>query len=72
MLELKPHIMVSVPRMFEKIYSKVMDNVLASSGLKRKIFFWAIKVGKKCGQRELNNQSIPGSLNFKRKGFWGI
>ena len=66
LLEIKPHIMVSVPRVFEKIYSKVMDNVLASSGLKRKIFFWAVKVGSKYGQRKLNNQSIPGSLNFKR------
>ena len=66
LLEVKPHIMVSVPRVFEKIYSKVMDNVLASSGLKRKIFFWAVKVGRKYGQRKLNNQSIPGPLNFKR------
>ena len=26
---------------FEKIYAKVIDTVLAGSGLKRKIFFWA-------------------------------
>ncbi|MGB8952883.1 MAG: long-chain fatty acid--CoA ligase [Candidatus Aminicenantales bacterium] len=66
LLEVRPHIMVSVPRVFEKIYSKVMDNVLASSGLKRKIFFWAVKVGKEYGRRKLENQPISGFLRFKR------
>ncbi|MFQ6038200.1 MAG: AMP-dependent synthetase/ligase, partial [Candidatus Aminicenantales bacterium] len=53
LLEVRPHIMVSVPRVFEKIYSRVMDNVLASSPLKRKIFFWAQSVGRKFGQKKL-------------------
>lgn len=66
MLELKPHIMVSVPRVFEKIYSKVIDNVLSSSSLKRKIFFWATKVGKEYGRKKILGQSIPGFLQFKR------
>ena len=66
LLEIRPHIMVSVPRVFEKIYSKVMDNVLSSSSLKRKIFFWALKVGKEYSRRKLLGQSIPGSLQFER------
>ncbi len=64
--EVKPHIMVSVPRVFEKIYAKVIDNVLASSSLKRKIFFWAIKVGKEYGRRTLEKQAIPKFLQRKR------
>ena len=66
MLEVKPHIMVSVPRVFEKIYSKVMDSVLQSSALKRKIFFWAIKVGREYGQKKLQNQSISVWLQFMK------
>ena len=66
LLEVKPHIMVSVPRVFEKIYAKVIDNVLASSSLKRKIFFWAVKVGKEYGRRKLEKQPIPKSLQRKR------
>jgi long-chain acyl-CoA synthetase len=66
LLEIKPHIMVSVPRVFEKIYAKVMDNVLSSSGLKRKIFFWAIKVGKTWGALKISGRDIPASLRFKR------
>jgi long-chain acyl-CoA synthetase len=67
LLEVRPHIMVSVPRVFEKIYAKVMDNVLASSSLKRKIFFWAVKIGREYGKNKLLNQPVSGSLQFKKK-----
>lgn len=66
LLEIRPHIMVSVPRVFEKIYAKVMDNVLASSALKRKIFFWAVGVGREYGKRVLLNQPVSGTLQFKK------
>ena len=66
LLEVRPHIMVSVPRVFEKIYSKVMDNVLQSSALKRKIFFWAVKVGREYGQKKLQNQPVSGWLQFRK------
>jgi long-chain acyl-CoA synthetase len=66
LVEVKPHIMVSVPRIFEKIYAKVMDNVLAGSGLKRKIFFWGVRVGKEYGRRKLARQRIGPWLAFRR------
>jgi long-chain acyl-CoA synthetase len=66
LLEIRPHIMVSVPRVFEKIYAKVIDNVLASPPIKRKIFFWAVGIGKEYGKRKLEKQPIPGWLNFRR------
>jgi len=67
MPELKPTVVVSVPRLFEKVYAKVMDNVLASSPLKRKIFFWAMKVGREYGQKNLRREPISKFLQFKRK-----
>lgn len=66
LLEVRPHIMVNVPRVLEKIYAKVIDNVLVSSSLKRKIFFWAVKVGRKYGRKKIINQPIPKLLQFKR------
>ena len=66
LLEVRPHIMVNVPRVLEKIYAKVIDNVLVSSSLKRKIFFWAVKVGRKYGRKKILNQPIPKLLQFKR------
>jgi long-chain acyl-CoA synthetase len=66
LLEVRPQIMVSVPRVFEKIYSRVMDNVLSSSSLKRKIFFWGIKVGKAAGRKTLAGKSVGPFLTFER------
>ena len=66
LLEVHPHIMVSVPRVFEKIYTKVMDQVLASPPLRRKIFFWALKIGKAYGAAKLDGKPISGGLRFRR------
>lgn len=66
LLEIRPNIMVSVPRVFEKIYSRVMDQVLASPPLRRKIFFWALKVGKKFGQVKLSGKPVSFWLRFRR------
>jgi long-chain acyl-CoA synthetase len=67
LLEVRPTIMISVPRLFDKIYAKVMDNILTQSPLKRKIFFWAIRVGKKYGARKIRHQPIPWWLGLRRK-----
>ncbi len=67
LVEVKPTIMVSVPRLFEKIYAKIMDTILEGSGLKRKIFFWALGVGKDCGRLKLAGVKPGGFLEFKRK-----
>jgi len=67
LIEIKPTIMVSVPRLFEKIYARVMDNVLAGSSFKKKIFFWALGVGKACGELTLARKPIPASLERRRR-----
>ncbi len=67
LLEVRPTVMVSVPRVFEKIYARVIDNVLSSSALKRRMFFWALKNGKKYGAKKLEGRSIPGGLRLKHK-----
>jgi long-chain acyl-CoA synthetase len=66
LLEVRPHLMVSVPRVFEKIYTKVMDQVLMSPALRRKIFFWALKVGKASAALKLAGKPVPGGLSFRR------
>ena len=66
LLEIRPHIMVSVPRVFEKIYAKVMDTVLEGSALKKKIFFWSVKIGKDYAQKGLGKEKISGWLKFRR------
>jgi long-chain acyl-CoA synthetase len=65
LLEVRPHIMVSVPRVFEKIYTKVMDQVLTSPALRRKIFFWALKVGKAYGALKIDGKPVPAGLSLR-------
>ncbi|MDI6698312.1 MAG: long-chain fatty acid--CoA ligase [Candidatus Saccharicenans sp.] len=65
LVEARPTIMVSVPRLFDKFYARVIDNVLSSSNLKKKIFFWALKVGRKYAQKKINKQKISPWLGFR-------
>ncbi len=66
LIEVRPTIMISVPRLFDKIYAKVMDNILTQSLVKRRIFFWALKVGKKVSAKKLRHEPIPRSWEVQR------
>ncbi len=66
LMEIRPTIVVGVPRLFEKIYARVMDNVLSSPPLRQKIFYWAVKVGKEYGEKILRKEKIPFFLKIKR------
>ncbi len=47
MPEVKPTVMISVPRLFEKIYNLIIKSVEEGSDTKKKIFNWAVEVGRK-------------------------
>src|SRR6476660_5149610 len=42
--EVRPTIVLSVPRLYEKMYARVLQNAVSSGAVKRRIFFWARKV----------------------------
>jgi long-chain acyl-CoA synthetase len=64
--EAKPHYLVSVPRLYEKIYAKVLDNIAQSSPLKQKIFYWANNIGSDVAQKYIQKDLKPGGfLGFK-------
>src|ERR1700693_3710334 len=44
MLELRPTTMAAVPRVFEKIYTRIMEQGSKATGIKRKLFDWSMKV----------------------------
>lgn len=47
MMEVQPTMMVSVPRLFEKIYHRIFENVHQMPVVKKKLFHWALETGKK-------------------------
>ncbi len=65
-LEIRPTIMISVPRLFEKIYSRVMDMVMQMPALKKALFFWALGVGRRYAAKKIGRQPIPKALKLKR------
>lgn len=56
--EVKPHFMVSVPRIFEKIYAKVMGDLESAPFYKKEIFKWALALGKKRSLARQNHQKF--------------
>jgi long-chain acyl-CoA synthetase len=64
--EVRPTVFPSVPRVFEKVYAKVRSNAEASP-IKKKIFDWAISVGKKYGDYKIKGQKPPLGLSIKHK-----
>lgn len=47
LLEVKPYIFVTVPRLLEKVYEKILQKGHALTGFKKKIFFWAMGLASK-------------------------
>ena len=64
--EVKPTVMTSVPRLYEKIYARILENVETGSPVKRKIFYWALGVGRDYINKIMNKETISGGLQFKR------
>ncbi len=65
--EIKPTIVLSVPRLYEKVYARVLENALSGSALKRSIFFWAKRAGEQWATLSLAGLAIPGGLAIKKK-----
>lgn len=64
--EVKPNLMASVPRIFEKVHTRVMQGVAGASETKKKIFYWALKVGEE--RSLLRKQKKSPSLFMRLKG----
>ncbi len=66
LLEVKPTIMTSVPRLFERIYSKIIKNVDSQPEKKQKIFHAALNIGNQyaIAKRE-GKVSLPLKLKHK-------
>lgn len=43
--EVKPHVMTAVPRLLEKVYDKIIAKGADLTGIKKRLFFWAVELG---------------------------
>lgn len=60
--EVKPHVFTAVPRLLEKVYDKIIARGNELSGIKKGLFFWAVKIGD---QYDVKEKGVV--YNFKLK-----
>ena len=63
--EVKPTMMCAVPRFFQKVYAGVLEKAKEGSSFKKKIFDWALEVGKQTAELRRKEKSIPFGLMLK-------
>ena len=59
--EVRPTVFVGVPRVYEKVHNQILHK---TQGTKRKIFDWALTVGRKYREQVINDQ-VPSALSWK-------
>lgn len=65
--EVKPHLFTAVPRLIEKVFDKIMAKGMELSGLKKALFFWAVKVGEQFDFDKQNKFPYRTKLALARK-----
>jgi long-chain acyl-CoA synthetase len=61
--EVHPTVMTGVPRVYEKMHAAVMERVRSSPAVRRSLFGWAIRVGR----RFSHDQHAPPQLQLQRR-----
>jgi len=59
--EVRPTVFVGVPRVYEKVHNQILHK---TQGTKRRIFDWALTVGRKYREQVINDQ-VPSALSWK-------
>ncbi len=65
LLEIKPQILFSVPRLYEKIFDGVHLHAAKLSGAPKKIFDWAMKTGDLASDHMIAGTPLPPALGLK-------
>ena len=65
--EIKPHVLTAVPRLYEKIYDSIVLKGQELTGIKKKLFFWAVDLGLKYEPYGANGWWYEKKLGLARK-----
>jgi long-chain acyl-CoA synthetase len=65
--EIKPNIMTAVPRLYEKVYDKIVSKGAELTGIKKKLFFWAVELGLEFEPYGANGAWYEFKLKIARK-----
>jgi long-chain acyl-CoA synthetase len=65
--EVKPHVITAVPRLLEKVYDKIIAKGTELTGIKKKLFFWAVELGHEYEPYGANGWWYEFKLKIARK-----
>ena len=65
--EVRPTVMTAVPRLFEKVYHRIVKKGLAEKGWKRKVFLKALAVGQRYAELKDKRQRVPAGLALRQR-----
>jgi long-chain acyl-CoA synthetase len=67
MLEVKPTILPSVPRVYEKVYSAVQARFAEATGTKRRLIDWSLPLGREVSRLQATGKPVPAVLRVRHK-----
>ena len=65
--EVRPTVMTAVPRLFEKVYHRIVKKGMSEKGWKRKVFLRAMAVGQRYAELKDKHQRVPRTLALQQK-----
>lgn len=67
LVDVAPTFVGAVPRVYEKVYDRVMAEVAASGTAKQSLFAWAMEIGRRTSAYKQRNQPVPTLLAARMK-----
>lgn len=65
--EVRPTVMTAVPRLFEKVYHRIIKKGMSEKGLKKRIFTRSLNVGQRFGELTDAHRRVPARLRLQQK-----
>jgi long-chain acyl-CoA synthetase len=62
--EVRPTVILAVPRLYEKIYARVLERGLSGGALRKRIFLWARSTADRWADRKLAHEPVPAPLRL--------
>ena len=65
--EVRPTVLPSVPRLYEKVYTRVKAQFDSATGIRRRLVVWAVKTGYEALPYKLREEPLPSGLAWKHR-----